>query len=715
MPFALSALRPSPGLIAVLVLLCISQFSGCVYDSDILEDVRCSNNADCTSAFTICVDGYCTVTEDLGSDVEDEPDMEDEPDNPPDPMEDCIDGDGDGYAREDSGPLCPLPQESISCDARNMQDINPGQVEICDGKDNNCDGERDNLVPEMLPEEEQERRKCAKQSGVCEGAVKACVNGNYVSCNTAQYLQHNQAYLEDEAYCLLSNPANPDSPRFDNKGRCIGQVQPGVENIAQAADVLCDMQDNDCDGTIDEPTETQIPCFGEQIEGLADISVLNDQVGVYCVAGARVCDAGAYGNDCGGDVQPEMENTPELRCNDIDNDCDGTVREDCNCEVGDTMPCYEGDPDDLGPDGENRLCQMGIQTCGDDNRFGSCVGQIFPGIETCQNIGVDDDCNGIIDDIQPGQVPGGACTSDFPGVCSAGTYQCNDSDELVCTPIIAPNTQPEICANRTTDNDCDGIINDVDVLNNDALEDVTFGDDCVTGLEGICSPGFYNCVGDFLQCEQLVNPLGTDIGNASQDNDNNVFTCNNQDDDCDGVVDENTRFYQSPNCGECGITCDEEAQGCCFVPGSGSDVNTSYTCTSILTAAQNNAVDAQNCGGCGFDPVPGVNEDGDPIVVDVAVNTTYNCAARVNGETTCCTSGCADLETDVNNCGTCGIECDGDEACVSGSCQPANLDTRCGVDAQEDCTNTGQICCLNDINIFQCAPANTDPCVTVRP
>jgi hypothetical protein len=59
----------------------------------------------------------------------------------------------------------------------------------------------------------------------------------------------------------------------------------------------------------------------------------------------------------------------------------------------------------------------------------------------------------------------------------------------------------------------------------------------------------------------------------------------------------------------------------------------------------------------------------------------------------CCGSTCTDLQTDVNNCGSCGNICPGGDTCVAGQCV-----------SQETCT--GQVCgefvagCDNNVNCF---------------
>ena len=66
----------------------------------------------------------------------------------------------------------------------------------------------------------------------------------------------------------------------------------------------------------------------------------------------------------------------------------------CACKPGDTKPCYDGAPgtENVGP------CLAGTSTCDASGLFwGACANEVMPVPETCGN-GVDDDCNGIVDD-----------------------------------------------------------------------------------------------------------------------------------------------------------------------------------------------------------------------------------------------------------------------------------------------------------------------------
>jgi MYXO-CTERM domain-containing protein len=141
---------------------------------------------------------------------------------------------------------------------------------------------------------------------------------------------------------------------------------------------------------------------------------------------------------------------------------------------------------------------------------------VVPTTEVCN--GIDDDCDGTIDDgvVGPnGEVLGALCCGKGvdmskcgTGQCEKGTYQCA-GNVLVCANAGVPSN--ELCDN--VDNDCNGAVDDI------------------TNIGGACeAPG--GCSGT-LQCNSQQQMLVcVPDGNAG------VEVCNGLDDDCDGKVDE---------------------------------------------------------------------------------------------------------------------------------------------------------------------------------
>ena len=231
-----------------------------------------------------------------------------------------------------------------------------------------------------------------------------------------------------------------------------------------------------------------------------------DGDGYYAAEGC-----GNYPIDCN-DSDSSIHPGKAENCSDgIDNDCDGlTDSEELDCTLG----CANVDPDDQGPDyscstGLSGICYNGTRTCSSDI-WTDCIQDNQPTIiEICD--GLDNDCDGRRDE----GLGFHDCDTGLLGECAAGIESCkyyNNVYDWVCQPITASST--ETCDGL--DNDCDGTVdNDVSTA-------------CGTGLPGICALGTITCD---------VGGTGT-WGSCIPDNQPVTETCDGQDNDCDGDVDE---------------------------------------------------------------------------------------------------------------------------------------------------------------------------------
>ncbi|MBI2893271.1 MAG: hypothetical protein HYY06_06940 [Deltaproteobacteria bacterium] len=142
--------------------------------------------------------------------------------------------------------------------------------------------------------------------------------------------------------------------------------------------------------------------------------------------------------DADGDSDGDGDGDGEL-CNGADDDGDGEIDEGSPeegffCETGLVGSCALG----------HTVCVGGALDCDPD---------IEPEDEDCANPGIDDDCNGVTDDVPE---VGGECDTGLDGICAEGELACEDP-ELVCIAVRA-STQ-EICSNGS-DEDCNGEVDE---------------------------------------------------------------------------------------------------------------------------------------------------------------------------------------------------------------------------------------------------------------
>ena len=631
------------------------------------------------------------------------------------PCDQVTDNDDDGYS------------PPVDCNDSNG-DIHPFALELCNDKDDDCDGVVDNGNPEGNDE------PCGTSEGECEQGITQCVHYTYsarVECvpesapskDYCDGLDNNCNGLTDEFFEDLLKPC--DGPDLDqckngvfecsgdgNQLVCDSEL---VENVIET----CDALDNDCDGATDEgfkmgDSEVGEPCLslGECGPGLVEC---------HPVEKIAVCSSGPDGS--------LSKATPET-CDLMDNDCDGKTDDEMLYQSLGIGSVCKG----IG------ACGSGIVECNLESGDATCSSNPDGSnpqdtTEACN--GEDDDCNGHTDDAEnlgPDDcMDKGVCTDAIiPAVCVLGGWQCDyslipdfeDGEELLCDDldnncngetdeaypvgIMCDGNDSDQCFNGTftctadqygwecVNEDpeevqelCNELDDDCDL---EFDEDFPVGEPCDGTDDDECENGTWTCLGD-----------GSGVECDNEDPMNLQEVCNYEDDDCDGMADEDFPVGE-PCDGDDDDLCENGTWTC---TGDGVDVEcTNESIENVVEACDQEDNDCDGDTDEGFeymglamgDPCEGIGECGSGTVV---------CSSNL-GEATCSTNPdgtnpqdtpeqCDDKDNNCNDLTDEGLEYEGEG--LGGPCDALG---ECGV---------GTVVCSPAELVATCstAPNGTDP------
>lgn len=477
------------------------------------------------------------------------------------------DNDGDGYGIGNGQSLCQNPGNGYvtvngDCNDSDAQ-IRPGGIEICDDKDNDCNGIIDDGLIFVTYYSDNDNDGFGGGNGMssCQnpGAGYVKLGGdcndsdnkiNPLAIEVCDGIDNDCDGLVDDSLIFVTYFVDNDKDGF---GGGTGQSlckSPGQGYITIGGDCndtdklinpfaaeICDGLDNDCDGLIDDTLNYVLYYTDLDKDGYG---VGNGQL--YCQnpgVGFSI-----NNNDCDDNNNLINPNAAEI-CDGIDNNCSGSIDEGLTSQIY----YVDNDNDGYGDGNGQSFCQdpgngyaLLSGDCDDTDKW------VNPDeVEVCD--GIDNDCDGSVDEGFNAQIYFVDADNDGFGVGNGQSFCQNPGNGYSLVGGDCDDTKNQI--NPSATEVCDGIDNDCDGSTDEGLNiQIYYVDNDNDGFgtgngQNYCQDpgtGFSLKDGDCDDANASVNPNGNDV------------SANGVDEDCDGVdgaleLNElsNFKFTISPN------------------------------------------------------------------------------------------------------------------------------------------------------------------------
>ncbi|GDX82115.1 hypothetical protein LBMAG42_39260 [Deltaproteobacteria bacterium] len=430
-----------------------------------------------------------------------------------------VDSDGDSYGGSSSGAYCDMPAGSVAtatdCDDADAA-IHPGATELCDASntDEDCDGLADDL----------------------DGSVSSTGKTTwYEDADGDTY-----GGSSSGSFCDQPSGSVATSTDCDDSDAAI---HPGATEVCDASNT-----DEDCDGLADDLDASAAASGKSTYYADADADTYGSSTsGAYCDRPSGYVTTATDCDDTDGAVHPGA--TEICDAANTDEDCDGAADDDdaSAAASGKTTYYVDADADTYGSDTSGAYCDAPSGYVATSTDCDDADAAVHPGAtEICDAGNTDEDCDGLADDLDASASASGKTTwyadadADTYGGDTSGAYcdrpsgyvaastDCDDTDAA-----IHPGAT-EVCDSGNTDEDCDGVADDLDASVSASGTSTWYADvdadsyGSSTAVTVCDAPSGYVATStDCDDTDAAVHPGATEVCDAG-----------NTDEDCDGAADD---------------------------------------------------------------------------------------------------------------------------------------------------------------------------------